>query len=265
MSEEYLREIQIGETLYKIRRFKGLKAALAGALMSRVMRELPQLQENAQTFRKEFREKNTTVITPALAKLPRFAGLELSDADFRASGGKIEFPEEPDGTAILVHIFPDMFDLASKELQKFLAVIVIPNRDLEEADDADNVDEALEKLGKRLMREGDIDELMELVVVGMEVLKEQMASKRDRLGKLQLPFLKWMMEEEKPTEAQAEAEALPTASEEPENSGLGETSQTPTETTPSPSPSSVPPSSSDSPSDSDGAEEPLSTPSPGTS
>lgn len=255
MSEDSHHEILIGERTYPIRRFKGLKAALAGALMSRVMRELPQLQERAQAFRRDFREKNTIIITPAMAKLPRFAPLGLTDSDFRAAGGKIEFPEEPDGGALLVNIFPDLFELASKELQKFFAILVISNSELEEADDADRIDEELTKIGKRLMREGDLDELLELVVVGLDVLKEQMASKRDRLGKLPIPLLQYLMADQEKDQV-----------EEPvESDGPGQMLPTPSETSPSPSPSSVLPSSTDSPSDSDGIDEPLFTESPGTS
>lgn len=252
MADDSPREIKIGDQVYPIRRFKGLKAALAGALMSRVMREIPDLQDRATAFRKKYRESNTVLITPAIAKLPTYAGLGLTEADFRAAGGKIEFPEEPDQGTIMVNVFPDLFDLAQEELQKFLAIIVIPNSELEEADDADDVDEVLKKYGKRLMRQGDIDELLELVVIGLEVLKEQMGGKRDRLGKLQLPLLAWLLKEEEP-EAQTT------------NGQLGETSPTPTETDQSQPQSSAQPSSIDSPVDSGGTGEPSYIESPGMS
>lgn len=243
MSVDSEREIKIGDQTIRIARFRGLKAALAGALVSRVMREIPEFQDRMIAFRKEYREKNTVMITPAMAKLPRFEVLGLTPEDFASSGGKIEFPEEPDAQTIMLHVFPDLFDLADVEVRKFLAIIAIPNSELEEADDADQVDEYLIRWGKRLLREGTVDELLELVAIGMEVLEEQILRKKDRLGKLKgLPFLQKLLSTKEIPEPQQ-----------------------PNQTTPesTPSPPSVPASPSDSPPSSDGVEEPLSTVSPG--
>lgn len=246
MTDESPQEIRIGDMTVRIARFRGLKAALAGALVSRVMRQVPQIQEEVQDFRKEFREKNTIVITPAMARLPRFAALGLTSEDFQAAGGNIEFPDEPDPQAVMFHVFPILFDMANIELKKFLAIIAITNSDLEEADDADEVDDALAKLGKKLMREGDIDELLELVAVGYEVLQDQILRKSDRLGKLKgLPFLQTLLSTRETPEPEME-----------ESSPIQE------ETPLSPS---VQPSSSDSPVDSDGIDEPSSTESLGVS
>lgn len=259
MTMESPREVQIGGETYHIARFRGLKASIAGALMSRVMREVPQIQDRVSEFRKQFKESNSLTLTPAMAKLPRFEMLGLTTEDFAAAGGNIELPEEPDQGTILVNVFPDLFELAQKELQRFLALIIIPNPELESADDADNVDEVLTRWGKKLMREGDLDELLELMVIGSEVLKEQMASKRDRLGKIPIPWLQQILnppEEEEPKEL--EETELP-------SNGHGQTSPTPTETSPSPLASSPLPSSSDSQPVSVGTEEQLSTESPGTS
>lgn len=251
MSEESSpREITIGESTYKIARFRGLKATIAGALISRVMREIPELQDRVTAFRKRYRENNTIVITPAMARLPRFEILGLTTKDFEAAGGNIELPEEPDQGTILMNVFPDLWDLADKELRKFLAIIVIPNRDLEAADDADDVDDVLSKWGKRLVREGDLDELLELIVVGQEVFREQMLRKRDRLGKLmeQIPFLRTLLStptEETPSESESEIPFLSDLS--------------------TPSQSSAPDSSTDLPVSSDGIDEQLSMESLGTS
>ena len=242
------REVRIGETAYRIARFKGLKAVLAGALVSRVMREVPDLQEKTFAFRKHFRENNTIKITPAMAKMSRFAPLELTTADFEAVGGDIEFPEDPGPGAIFIHVFPDLFELAREQLQRFFALLVIPNRDLEEADDADTIDEALTKLGKKVIREADIDELVELFVTGVEVFRDQMSGKKERLGELHIPWLDRTLglKTESPTD------------QEQESNGHGQISPTPTEEPPSPPQSSVPPSSSDVP-DGDSAEETSST------
>lgn len=251
MSEDIARSVQIGETTYTITRFRGLKAVLAGALISRVMREIPELQERVTEFRKRYRANNTIIITPAIAKLPRFAVLGLEAEDFASSDGKIEFPEEPDQGTIIMNVFPDLWELAEKELRKFLAIIVIPNNELEEADDADQVEEVLAKYGKRLIRDGDLDELLELLVIGQEVFKEQMLRKQDRLGKLmsQVPFLRTLLSTE---EENNNSETLPESPSSSEESTI-------------PSPDLVPSSSDDSPTNMGGAGEQLSMESLGTS
>lgn len=257
MPEDSPREIQIGDAKYTVVRFKGLKASIAAALVSRVMEKVPELQDMTTEFRRRFRESNTIAITPAMAKLPTYAGIGLVPEDFAAGGGKVEFPEEPSNQAVLVHIFPKLFDLADKELRRFFALMVIPNSELEEADDADEVEEVLSKWGKKLLRQGDLEELLELVVVGGEVLREQLARKKDVLGKIQWGWLQAIL-------ADNTAEAL----EEPTSNGHGPTEEeTPTTTTtPTESPqsqNSTLDSSSDLEDSSAGVEKPLSTTSPG--
>ena len=87
-------------------------------------------------------------------------------------------------------IFPDIYELAEKELLIFLALITISDSELEMADSSDQIDEVLTKRGKELLNKGYIDEILELCVVGWEVLQDQIMRKRDRLGKLEgIPIL----------------------------------------------------------------------------
>lgn len=237
MSDTAAREVRVGDSTVLIARFRGLKAILASALVARVMREMPQIQERVTEFRKEYRKKNTIIITPAMANMSQFIGLGLTREDF--SQGPVELPEEPNGQAIMINMFPSLLDLARKEVVRFIALLAIPNSALEEADDADQVEAALDTYGKRLFREGDIDELLELLVIGWEVLQEQIEAKRDKLGKLQdLPFLRMLQSTQ---EEETTNETPPTSSDD------------------------VPISSDSEPPDTDGVEEQLSMASPGMS
>jgi hypothetical protein len=188
-------KVKVGDEEYTITRFRGLKAILAGALFARVMKKMPTLQEDVLDFRKRFMKENALRITPGMAKLPRFMVMGLTPEDFiGAPDGVLEIPEEPTGQLIFMHIFPEAFELAQAEVTHFIALMVIPNKALEEADDADQVSEELDKIGKKLIRQGTIDEILEIVNVGMEVFQDQIVSKRDRLGKLQdLPFLRMLL------------------------------------------------------------------------
>lgn len=249
---DYPIKVNIGDQTYNITRFRGMKASLAGALISRTMQEQPRLQELAANFRKDFREKNTVVITQAMSRLPRFKVLGFTDEDFASSGGSIEIPEEPDNQTIALNMFPHVFEVADRELRKLFALIVIPNSDLAEADDGDKVEEVLTRWGKKLMQEGDLDELLELLVISLDVLREQMLRKGGSLGKLPLPpaWKQFLLGTNPP-------------GEKVETSGPGEEPQIPIEIPPSPTLNSTSDSSIDSDTNTDGPAETSSTESPG--
>lgn len=232
MTESPYKTVQVGEDAVRIQRFRGLKAILAGALVARVMREVPQIQDRVNEYIKRFREENTLTITRGMARLPRFAAYGLTTEDFQAAGGDISIPDEPTPQQILMNVGPDLFDLARKEVMRFIALIAIPNQDLEDADDSDGVDEALDRVAKRLLRQGTIGELLELIEAGWEVMEEEILSKKDKLGKLRsLPFLKaWLSTEETEETEEEDISTPPTSPEdvqtsstdsEPSTDGIG--------------------------------------------
>lgn len=240
-----LGKVTIGDEELTITRFRGHKAILAGALIKRVMSQTPELTRKVDAFRKEFRENNYFELTPGLARIKQYQEqFGVTPADFEGSGGEsIKFPENPEPQQIITHIFPDLFDLAEEEITAFLALITIPDSELEAADDSDQIDEVLKNRGKALLRRGYVEEILELVVVGWEVLQDQIIKKNDRLGKLRdIPFLGTLL------------------------STVAETEGDPKETTtPGTSPQESPTSSTDSPDSTDGVDEKSSTESPGTS
>jgi hypothetical protein len=198
-----LGKVKVGEEELSIARFRGHKAILAGAMIKRVMERTPQINDKISDFRKKYREDNYFEITPRMAHLPQFQELYGVSPDmFKDDAAPIRFPANPDGQAIFMYIFPELFTLARDELMVLLALIVVSDRELSEADDADQVEDLLKKRGKQLLRDGYLEELMELTIVAWEVLKDQIMSNRERLGKLRnVPFLGTLLstqEEETP-------------------------------------------------------------------
>lgn len=193
--------IVVGETTYTIQRFRGLKAIMAGALVARIMKQMPTLQDDVLEFRQKFMKENSIKVTRAMRNMPQWAWLGLEESDFdNVEGGVIEIPEEPNGQAVFMHIFPDAWELAQAELMRFVALLVIPNQELEAADDADNVAQKLSDIGKQIVRQGTIDEILEILAVGLDVFQEQIMDKRERLGKLgELPFLRMLLSTPGPT------------------------------------------------------------------
>jgi hypothetical protein len=246
MSEETapsgLGDVKVGDKNLTITRFRGLKGILAGALVARVMRKIPDLNKKVAEFNKDFRENNYAEITRGMMNLPAYANLNLTEQDFEANGGPIILPMDPSRNDVIQHIFPELWELAQEELTRFFALLVISNSDLESADDSDEVETVLTAKGKEIIRAGYLDELLELFLVSWEVLRDQIMRKRERLEKMSaLPIVENLL------------------------SMLDQTAPTEEEETPPTSPDVQPTSSTDSPDSTDGADEKLSTESPGES
>lgn len=234
-------KVQVGEETITIARFRGLKAILAGALIKRVMEKVPDIRAAGDEFTKKYRQTTTLTITKENFRSPGFRDWGYTEEDFK--DGPVEVPLNPSGQQVFMAIFPDLWDLAKEEVTNFFGLLAISNKDLEEADDADKVDEALARTGKKLIREGYIEELAEVCLVGWEVLQDQILKKRDRLGKIMdLPFLQDMLSTPQREEGTTDSSVTPA------------TSQPDAQT-----------SSTDSDGSTDGIDAPPSTESPGTS
>lgn len=193
--DDITREVKLGDTTVQITRFRGLKAILAGGLVARVTEQVPDLQERITKFQKDYRKNNTIEINRGMAKLPDFAAYGFTDADFESfPDGIIALPQEPTPQAVMISVVPQLYALVKEEFVRFLGLMTIPNSELEAADDADAVDEALKTKGKQILRLGDIDEVLEVFLASWEVLQDQLLAKKERLGKLQnLPFLRGLL------------------------------------------------------------------------
>lgn len=235
--------VRVGDKEINVQRFRGLKGILAGALVARIMKKVPDLNEKIAELSKKFRENNYVEITRGMKNMDRFAFMELQDEDFK--DGPLRLPLEISVGQQVQWVFPELWEVASEELQKFFALLAITNKELEDADDADEVEAVLKAKGKEIIREGDLDELVELALVSWNVLKDQLMRKRDRLEKLSnLPIvanLLSMLDPPTTLEEELETETLQTSTDE------------------------LPTSSTDSPDSTDGADGKPSTESPGES
>jgi hypothetical protein len=221
---------------YEIERFRGLKAVLAIAALTRVAREVPDVLAQ---------RRNTVTITPALAKIREYP---ISEEDFeRAGGGEgIELPAPMSNQEQILAALPDLLQRARKPVMSLFAILIISNEKLKEADKADRVEQALDEYYDLLMYETELDELADLALGAYDVLQDQLADRGERLGKMfQSLGQIWRS---RTTERSTPAERI--------------ASQVLTQRTSS---AKSPPSSTDSPEPTDGVESTLSSESPGTS
>lgn len=179
------KQVQIGEQSYTIQRFKGLKAIMAMACMTRIAREVPDIMADAM---KQYQKRNTITITEAMARLPRWSGFTTEDFDAAASrnGGKreIELPTPMTVNEQIMYALPMLLEGARKEVTRLLALLIIPNAELLAADKQDDVEGALDKYEDALLGEAELDQLVELCFGAQEVLTEQLSDRKDQLGNL---------------------------------------------------------------------------------
>lgn len=239
-------EVTLNGKAFKVERFKALKAVLAIASVTRISREVPDILARAL---KEYSSRNTISLTRDMARLPRWEGHGFTDEDFEAApDGKIELPAASMSSQeqILVAL-PELFENARQETVRLLSILIVPNSELREADKEGGTPEVNEKLDQYkdlLLYDCDLDEVAELAAVAYEVLEDQLADKKDRLGKMVRTTARLLGRQLSTPES-------PTTPEEPL------TSRT--------SSSSSPTSSTDLPTPTDGTETPLSTASAGVS
>lgn len=172
--------VQIGEREYRVERFTIYKAELVGDAVSAVFDKLPQIDDHLAKFRDKYREQNSFTLTRATAEFrhPDIAA-NMSDAAWEASDQRIVVPVSPAPEEELAHAFPLAFQIAREEVLRVLAIVSTSNQELEDAEEADDVDVVLDKTARRL-RHSDLAEVLELGELAMDVVKEQMAA-----GKLQ--------------------------------------------------------------------------------
>lgn len=178
------KQVTLGENTYAIQRFKGLKAILAIAAVTRIGREVPDIMADVS---KEFTKKHTITVTKEMSRLPRWA--LFTDKDF--SDGPIEVPNPPEPQDVIMSSLPRLLEEARKEVIRLLAILVIPNAELKAADQIDAVDEALDKFHDTLLYEAEIDEIAELCLAAADVLQDQLKDRGSRLGKLMGEILSW--------------------------------------------------------------------------
>lgn len=228
--------VTVGGREYAVKEFNGRKAILAGRAIARIFRQAPSLIEDDARLRRKLADDNAVRITRSMAVHPRWkeALSTVTDEDWEKVGGTIVIPQEPDFSVRFLAAFPVAFELAETEVVKLLALLVIPDRDLADAAEAGQVDEALTTVGNTLLDEGDFGELVELAAAGADQIRATFEAKEGALGKLRALWAR-AQDEDETKEAPSEP-PLPTEPPSP---------------TPTPS-TSTPSSSTDSPPPTDG-------------
>lgn len=179
-------EVLIGDRREAVAPFTGFKVTRATRLVATIAKAYPSIIEDVATFTRDYEAQNSLRITPDMAKMPRFARWKLTQKDF-AEKGYLEIPQSPSSREQMFVALPKAIDAAEAEVGQLLALLIAPNSELLEADDAggdEAVDEYLRKKGRALMHRAEFPQLIALAVAGVEVFGEQFRSQEEAAGKL---------------------------------------------------------------------------------
>ena len=173
-------ELKVGDRQVSLPELNGFKAVRAARLVSEVMKCAPQVNERLSQLRAEYADVNALVVTPALAKLPRFQRTVLDEdgterqvpiftaEDFEAAGGEIRIPQDPPLPEQIIAVFPVVWGAAEQQVVELLALLIAPNSELADADDNGTVDEYLAASARKLLHAATLDQLVELAVASIE-------------------------------------------------------------------------------------------------
>lgn len=175
------RSVNVGDTNYNIVPFSGFKALEIGGVISDITEQVPQVLAKMAQFVREYEQENEVRITREMSVLPQFAvffeNMAMTDEKWQQCGGAVSLPQGPSQPLIMAAVFPEVFKYAREQVLALLAWIVIPNRELEEADEAGAVDDLIKRTQKKLLHQGTLGELIELFTVGAECIREELAGK----------------------------------------------------------------------------------------
>lgn len=176
-------EVKVGDRTVTIPRFSGFKVVRAGRIVKELTKKYPSILFDIAAFTREYEEKNAVRVTRAMAKLPRYEDIGLTERDF---GDKefVEFPQSPSTPEQIAAVFPQIMEAAEGEIVELLALILAPNSELADTDEEGTVDEYLTKEGRKLLHSSDADQLVDVALVAVEVLRDQFSKKMDEVGKL---------------------------------------------------------------------------------
>lgn len=176
--------VQIGDKDFTIQRFRGLKAIMAMAAITRITREVPDIMADAI---KQYQYRNTVIITEAMSHTRRWEGFTKEDFDAAEVGSgkrEIELPAPMTQNEQVMYALPHLLERARKEVVRLLALLIIPNAELRDADKNENVEDALDRYQDVLLYDAELDQLVDLCLVANDVVKEQLADRKDRLGEV---------------------------------------------------------------------------------
>lgn len=178
--------VTIGGRTIILQSFKAFKAAHVAAIVSGVTDQAKQVAQSFDDFRHEYRNTHNVRVGQALASI---RGWEVPDDQWKIDdqGEKyIELPSSPPDELAMLHVFEQAYLAARVQVQRLLALLLVDNDRLADAEDQgpEQIDALLDAEGKKLMREAEVWEILDLLHAARLLLVREMEHRAEKAGKL---------------------------------------------------------------------------------
>lgn len=166
--------------------------------VSEVLEQLPGIFDDAEQFKNDYRAKHKEILTKDEAETPDgallLAALEIDIAQFDDAtsletdqlSGKtgIAFYKTPSDIETIAAIFPKVWKAARPTVSDLCALLLITDGELEEHDKRGAINGLVKERSHWLRYNASLEELLELIALGLILVKEQVESASSSLGKV---------------------------------------------------------------------------------
>jgi hypothetical protein len=192
--------------------------------VAEILEEVPGIFDQMEQFRVTYRANHREILTFQDFKNPEYAPvietLGFTAEDFEdeakliiddAGNAGLAVYQSPSDFETIAAVFPKVWSAARSNLSDLCALLLITDGELEEHDKRGAVDALVDQRSHWLRHNATLEQLLELVSIGLVIVKEQIEAASESLGKVTANLSQMLgaepAETEEPTPAENESGA----------------------------------------------------------
>jgi hypothetical protein len=189
--------------------------------VSDILEELPNIFDEIETYKVQYKINHQELLTRQDFDNPNnkeiIAALNIKEEDFsnkeklgydEAGNSGIVFYKEPTDTEVIAFAFPKIWKAARSNVIELAALLITKDSELEEHDKRGAVSGLIETKSHFLKYNASLEEILEIISIGIVIIKEQIQSASSSLGKVAQNMTQMLATEEETPEPAKENQEL---------------------------------------------------------
>ena len=166
--------------------------------VAEILEELPGIFDDIEKFKQEYKENHREIITREDLDNPEYQpileALNIKPEDFEDEKNLVvdeinnktgvAFYRNPSDVETIANIFPKVWKAARNNLIDLCAILIISDGELEEHDKRGAVNGLISERARFIRYNASLDNLLEIVSIGLLVVKDQIETASNSLGKV---------------------------------------------------------------------------------
>lgn len=166
--------------------------------VAEILEELPGIFDDIDKFKQEYKENHREIITREDLDDPEYApvleALNIQPEDFDNDKNLVTdeinnktgvaFYRNPSDFETVAHVFPKVWKAARNNLIDLCAILIIGDGELEEHDKRGAVNGLIKERARFIRYNASLDDVLQIVSIGLVVVKDQIESASNSLGKV---------------------------------------------------------------------------------